>query len=82
MIVFCVLCLCAAAFALFMGTIRNEWVFRQRQKILKEDHEAFQQKIDNGAVKCGEPFHPRYDALPSYDSMMWRLWVWNISRWL
>jgi len=63
-----------ALFLIFFGAlmfIRNEWVYKQRTAELN---------------KCipGDPtwqeFYDKYNALPSYDKMLFRFWIWDIER--
>jgi len=52
--------------------IRNMWVYRVRTKILDEDHTAW---------RPGQyPYHPRYDALPEYDVMFLKFWIWDVRK--
>lgn len=49
--------------------IRNEWVFRNRMRILDESDWVHGR-------------HVPYCYLPSYDEMMRRFWIWNADRFL
>jgi hypothetical protein len=55
---------------------RNEWVYRVRAKITHEDHLNYFTSLDNGSVK----FNQRY--LPSYNSMLFRFWIWDIEKFI
>lgn len=43
---------------------RNDWVYRQRCKVLDEYGEIM------------------YAKLPPYSVMFWRLWVWDVNKFL
>ena len=49
-----------------LGLRRNSQVYKFRTRILREDSAAW---------KGRRPFFPRYDSLPSYNSMFWKFWI-------
>jgi len=56
--------------AFFIITIRNGWVYRVRTQMLRE------------SVWTHEGVFEPYSRLASYDAMMWRFWVWDVSKFL
>lgn len=63
--------------------IRNRWVFDNRQKIMRHEHEVMMQKIQNGEHRAVKEFLDRGDFLAnylSYNQMMFRFWVWDIEK--
>ena len=61
--------LVVALFAAWLGTVRNDWVYRQRTRILKE------------SVWTGTGHDP-YDRLASYEEMVRRFWIWDASKFI
>ena len=71
----CGLGLLCCAFMFF----RNQWVYREKQRLLKIAAAAAQADI-----RLGPPFRWQrfYDALPDYDDMMRRWWIWDARKFL
>lgn len=52
--------------------IRNQLVYITRCRFINYFHEK-----DPGGYTAGKRFH---EALPSYDEMLWKFWVWPLSK--
>lgn len=52
--------------------IRNQLVYIVRAGFIKYFYEE-----DPDGYAAGKRFH---DALPSYDEMLWKFWVWPLSK--
>ena len=52
--------------------VRNEIVFRERNRIITIVHEAVMQRINDDVENYMKPWD-RYNLMPSYEQMMWQL---------
>ncbi|QCQ57329.1 hypothetical protein KGB50_gp46 [Shigella phage DS8] len=52
--------------------IRNKFVYIERGRFINYFYEE-----DPEGYAAGKRFHK---ALPSYDEMLWRFWVWRLSK--
>lgn len=64
-------CLFVLAFCFYM-LVRNEAIHEMRLRFI--DYFYHQ---DPDGYAAGKRFH---DALPSYDEMFWKFWVWPLSK--
>lgn len=62
--------------------LRNPLVYKFRLDILNRDSTTCRERIKSGQFKEGDSFHPTFQALPSYCAMMWKFWIWPLSRFL
>lgn len=66
-----ILYLCAAGIG---GTIfllfRLNWTFEARMRILDEPGKTTSEQL------------AQYERLPDYNTMMWRVWVWDVRKFL
>lgn len=66
-----ILTLIVTAFFVYI-LIRNQLVYIVRVGFIKYFYEE-----DHDGYAAGKRFH---DALPSYDEMLWKFWVWPLSK--
>lgn len=52
--------------------IRNQLVYIARARFIKYFYEE-----DHDGYASGKRFH---ESLPSYDEMLWKFWVWPLSK--
>lgn len=52
--------------------IRNQFVYISRGRFINYFYEE-----DHDGYAAGKRFH---EALPSYDEMLWKFWVWPLSK--
>jgi hypothetical protein len=70
-------CCALLVLAGFFG-VRNEWVFRQRAKLIDAHFSEVFSRLDRGDHG---PFPEWDENLPSYDRMMYRyFWIWDINK--
>lgn len=70
-IFFMALCIIGLVFCFYMF-VRNEAVHEARLRFI----DYFYQQDPDGYAS-GKRFH---EALPSYDEMLWKFWVWPLSK--
>lgn len=66
-----ILTLIVTAFLVYI-LIRNQLVYIARCRFIKYFHEE-----DPDGYAAGKRFH---ESLPSYEEMLWKFWVWPLSR--
>lgn len=66
-----ILTLIVTAFFVYI-LIRNQLVYIARGRFINYSYEE-----DPDGYATGKRFH---EALPSYDEMLWKLWVWPLSK--
>lgn len=66
-----ILTLVATVF-LFYIMVRNQFVYIERGRFIYYFYEK-----DPEGYAAGKRFH---EALPSYDEMLWKFWVWPLSK--
>lgn len=66
-------------FSLYM-LIRNILVHDYRMKLIGKDRLFLNNAIKNGLDVKDEDFY--YKKLPSYDTILFRFWVWPLSKFL
>lgn len=52
--------------------IRNQFVYIERGRFIKYFYEK-----DPEGYAAGKRFH---ESIPSYDEMLWKFWVWPLSK--
>lgn len=66
-----ILAFTVAAFFVYM-LIRNQFVYIARRRFIDYFYEE-----DLGGYVSGHRFH---EVLPSYDEMLWKFWIWPLSK--
>jgi hypothetical protein len=65
----------AGSFLLYMA-VRNELVYSYRQRLNDEWYQQSVSRVNQGDYRSLP--HPNHRV--SYDDMVWRFWVWPLSR--
>jgi len=61
---------------------RNPLVYEFRIDILERDSAKFDRLNKSGQWQGGDLYFPTYSALPSYEAMLYKFWIWPLSRFL
>ena len=83
----------ALSFSLFL-VFRNEWVFRQREKLNSYWFDQSMKELDKARVLADSGNHDEWllamqrakawlyylDEYDSYDTMMKKFWIWDIEK--
>lgn len=70
--------ICATlVFCVFM-MVRNQWVYRQRQRLINEFYDERRAQLKKGLwPSSNEEWDDHY---LSYDEMLYRFWIWDVSK--
>lgn len=71
------------AATVYMGLIRNFWVYRMQSRMTNYVHRTNLERLNSGNYNTVDMLR-RYDEdYVSYNGMMWRFWDWNrdIEHW-